>query len=98
MDATSLITILGMGAATYLTRILGFFIAGRLNLTPRFRYALSGMPIAILVSIAVPQITNGTWAEALASLAVIVAAATGRGLLFCMASGIIAVDILRYVF
>lgn len=98
MSTTSLLTILGMGIATYLTRFLGFFIAGRINMTPRFRYALSGIPIAILVSIAVPQITNGTWAEAMASVVVIVAAATGRGLLFCMAAGIIAVDILRYVF
>lgn len=93
---TSMLTILGMGIATYLTRFLGFYIAGRISMTPRFRYALSSMPIAILVSIAVPQITKGSLSEVLSSVVVVAAAAYGRGLLFCMGAGILAVNIFRH--
>ena len=98
MDRTSFITILLMGIATYATRFIGFYIAGRVSMTPRFRYALSSVPIAILTSISAPLVINGTWAEKISSVAVIVAASFGRGLLFCLAVGIIAVNILRYLF
>lgn len=96
MDRISFLTISGMAAATYLTRFLGFWLAGRMDMTPRFRHALKSVPIAILVSIAAPQIISGTLAEALASVVVVIAAATGRGLLVCMAAGIIAVNLFRY--
>jgi len=98
MDRISFLTILGMGAATYLTRILGFYIAGKLTLTPRFRYALQSIPIAILISIAAPSVIKGTVAEILSAMVVIGAAATGRGLLFCLAVGILAVNFFRFVF
>lgn len=98
METSSILTILGMGAATYLTRFSGYFIAGRLNMPPRFRYALQSIPIAILVAIAAPIILKGTAAEILSAIIVAAAAATGRGLLVCMAVGIIAVNIFRYFF
>ncbi len=98
MDKTSFLTILGMGAATYLTRVLGFYIAGKVSLTPRFRYALQSIPIAILVSIAAPSIIKGSVAEILSAMVVIGTAITGRGLLFCLAVGILAINFFRYVF
>ncbi len=97
MDRTSFITILLMGLATYATRFTGFYIAGRINMTPRFRYALTSIPIAILTSISAPMVINGTLAEKISAGAVILAAAAGRGLLFCMAVGITAVNLLRYL-
>ena len=87
-----------MGAATYLTRFLGFYIAGKVSLTPRFRYALQSIPIAILVSIAAPSIIKGSVAEILSAMVVIGTAITGRGLLFCLAVGILAINFFRYVF
>jgi len=98
MDKTSFLTILGMGVATYLTRILGFYIAGKVNLTPRFRYALQSIPIAILVSIAAPSIIKGSVPEILSAMVVIGTAITGRGLLFCLAVGILAINFFRYIF
>ena len=87
-----------MGIATYLTRFSGYYIAGKMSMTPRFRYALQSIPIAILVSITAPIVIKGTLAESLSALVVVIAALTGRGLLVCMAAGIIAVNIFRYFF
>lgn len=98
MDRSSLLTIFGMGLATYLTRFSGFYIAGKMSMTPRFRYALQSIPIAILVSISAPIVIKGSVAESLSALVVIAAAATGRGLLLCMTAGILAVNLFRYIF
>jgi len=77
---------------------LVFYIAGKVSLTPRFRYALQSIPIAILVSIAAPSIIKGSVAEILSAMVVIGTAITGRGLLFCLAVGILAINFFRYVF
>ncbi|MCD8554853.1 AzlD domain-containing protein [Seleniivibrio sp.] len=98
MDKTSFLTILGMGIATYITRVLGFYIAGKVKLTPRFRYALQSIPIAILVSIVAPTIIKGSIPEILSAMVVIGTAITGRGLLFCLAVGIMAINFFRYIF
>lgn len=96
MNALSFFTILGMGIATYITRASGYFIASRLDMTPRFKAALSGVPVAIIVSIIAPELIKGGPAEYLAALIVVILAVRKHGLLVCLASGIIAVNIFRY--
>ncbi len=51
--------ILAMAAATYLIRILGYWIMGRVPLTPFVRAALEALPGAIVVATIVPLVVRG---------------------------------------
>jgi len=97
MTAVSFLTILGMGIATYITRASGIFIASRFNMTPRFKAALSGIPIAIIISIIIPNIINGGIAEYISSAVVIVLAYRKVNLIVCLGAGILAVNLFRYL-
>ena len=53
-----LIAILAMAAATYLTRISGFWLMGHIPLTPRVRRSLEILPGAIMASAVVPIVAK----------------------------------------
>jgi len=95
MTVTSFLTILGMCIATYVTRASGYFIASRFNMTPRFKAALSGVPVAIIISIVAPEIIKGGLPEYLASAVVIILALRKFGLLICLCTGIVAINLFR---
>lgn len=97
MTVTSFVTILGMCIATYITRASGFFIASRFNMTPRFKAALSGVPVAIIVSIILPEVLKGGLPEYLASAVVLILALRKHGLLICLGAGIAAINLFRYI-
>lgn len=97
MSAISFLTILGMGVATYITRASGYFIASRIDMTPGFRAALAGVPVAILVSIIAPVLAKGGPAEFISAFIVAALALRKRGLLTCLIAGIIAVNIFRHL-
>lgn len=59
MDTVALIAITGMAVGTYFTRIRGYWLVSRFELTPRFQAWLSYVPGAILVSLIVPELTKG---------------------------------------
>lgn len=98
MNTTSLLTILGMAVATYITRASGFYIASRVNMTPRFKAALTGVPVAIIVSIIAPILIKGEISEYLAALFVALLAFRKAHLLICLGVGIIAINAFRYIF
>ncbi|ADD67796.1 branched-chain amino acid transport [Denitrovibrio acetiphilus DSM 12809] len=98
MTAVSFLTILGMCIATYVTRMSGFYIASRFEMTPRFKTALAGVPIAIIVSIIAPSIIEGGVPEYLASAVVLIFALRKFGLITCLVAGIIAINLFRYLF
>jgi len=98
MTITSFFTILGMGIATYITRASGYYIASRFTMTPRFKAALSGVPVAIIVSIIAPEILKGGLPEYLAAFIVMNLALKKFGLLTCLISGVAAVNLFRYIF
>ncbi len=56
LDAMTLLTILGMAIATYLTRILGFLPAGRPRLPPRVAAAFEALPPAVLTAVIAPAV------------------------------------------
>nr|NJM04794.1 hypothetical protein [Desulfobacula sp.] len=59
-DPDAYLTILGMALVTYLTRISGFYIAGRMsNLRPGLARTLAHIPGTIIISIIAPQILSG---------------------------------------
>jgi len=97
MTTTSLITILGMAIATYITRASGFYIASRFKMTPKLRAALNAVPAAIIVSIVAPQLKDGGLSEILSAIIVVFLAVKQKGLIICLLAGLAAINIFRYL-
>ena len=94
LDATTLLTSALRGLATYLTRVAGLLIAGRVRLAGRARAAFDAIPVAVLVAVIAPTLLTSSVAESLAG-AVTILAATRLPLLGTVAVGIAAVVLLR---
>jgi uncharacterized membrane protein len=96
VDPVTLAAIVAMAVVTYLTRIGGFYIAGRLALRGRAKAAFDAIPPAVLVAVIAPSALATGWAETLAALVTAVAA-TRLPLLATIAVGVVAVVLLRSV-
>lgn len=96
MDAPTLLTILGMAAVTYLTRIGGDLLMRGRRLGPRMTAALDAVPAAILTAVIAPSVLAAGVAEALAG-AITVAAAFRLPLLATIAVGVASLVALRAV-
>jgi len=94
IDDATLLAILGMSAVTYLTRITGLFIAGRLALSGRAKAAFDAIPPAVLVAVIAPTALATGWRESAAALVAAVAA-TRLPILATIALGVGAVVLLR---
>ena len=94
LDTTTLLAIALMGLATYLTRVAGLLVAGRVRLAGRARAAFDAIPVAVLVAVIAPTLLTSSAAESLAG-AVTILAATRLPLLGTVAVGIAAVVLLR---
>jgi len=95
MNTVALVAIIGMAVGTYVTRIGGYWLVSRFDLTPRFRAWLSYIPGAILVSLIIPDLAKGGPAEWGAGLAVLVVAWRFGNILYAMIAGIGVVLLLR---
>lgn len=74
VDPFVLLLILGMGVATYATRIAGHLILSRFDrIDPRVEAALDAVPAAVLTAIAAPPAFATGPAETLAAIATIAA-------------------------
>ena len=73
LDPAALLAILLMALATYLTRLAGFVLVGRLRLEGRAKAAFDAIPPAILTAVIAPAVLTGP-AEAIAGLITILAA------------------------
>ena len=73
LDPAALLAILSMALATYLTRVAGFVLVGRLRLEGRAKAAFDAIPPAILTAVIAPSVLTGP-AEAIAGLITILAA------------------------
>lgn len=96
-DPRVLLTILLMGAVIYATRAGGLWLASRVEISGRLEAWLGFLPGAILVSIVAPTVLTSGPSEALAALAVVLVAARSGSLLGAMATGVVAVVVLRGV-
>ena len=74
MDMTTVLTILGMGLVTYLTRIGGDVLMRNRELGPRMTAALNAVPPAILTAVIAPSVLAAGLAEAIAGLITVLAA------------------------
>lgn len=97
VDPTTLAAILAMAAVTYLTRVAGIFVAGRLALHGRAKAAFDAIPPAVLTAVIAPMALATGWPETLAAL-VAALAATRLPLLAVIVVGVLAVVALRVVF
>jgi uncharacterized membrane protein len=112
VDPIVLITIVCMALVTYATRVTGFILVGRLGMTRRMASWLHYVPGAVLVSIIAPTVLpaslsgagtgvsgaiTGGPAELLAAAVAAFVAARTKNLLLTMASGVVAVWILRHL-
>jgi uncharacterized membrane protein len=94
LDGTTLLVIVLMGGATYLTRIAGFFVAGHHELGGRAKAAFDAIPVAVLTAVIAPTLLTTGAAESLAGVVTILAAFR-LPLLGTVVVGVAAVVLLR---
>ncbi|MBK9081682.1 MAG: AzlD domain-containing protein [Rhizobiales bacterium] len=94
LDPQALFAILAMMGATYLTRVAGFLLPARLDLSPRMQAAFEAIPAAVLVAVIAPSLLATGWRETLASL-IAALAATRLPLIGVVLVGVAAIVALR---
>lgn len=95
LDPVTLLTIVGMAVVTYLTRIGGIWLMGRVTPSPRVEAWLRNIPGAVLVAIVAPDALTHGPADALAAVATVLVAARTRNLLAAIVVGVVAAWLLR---
>lgn len=94
---SALLAIVLMAIVTYATRAGGYWIMGRVTLSPRVAATLAHLPGAVLASLVVPSVLEEGIAGVVA-LAVTAAMMRWRGnLLLAMLAGIVTVQLMRQV-
>jgi uncharacterized membrane protein len=94
VDLLSLVTILGMGLVTYLTRIGGDLLMRNRTLGPRMTAALNAVPPAVLTAVIAPSVLSAGLAEAIAGV-VTLAAAFRLPLLLTIMVGVASLVLVR---
>lgn len=95
MSSSALLAILGMGIATYLTRLSGFYLLRGLNVSGPVKAALDALPPAVLMAVIAPVILTTGWAESIAAAITAVAAFVRLPLTVTILIGIVSVVALR---
>ncbi|HEY6581895.1 MAG TPA: AzlD domain-containing protein [Rubrobacter sp.] len=95
LDPVTLLAIVLMALATYATRAGGLWLANHFELSERAGAWLDAIPGAILVSLVAPTVLTGGLAETLAAAAVVLVAFRTGSLPLAMATGVVAVVLLR---
>ena len=97
MHGSALVTIVLMAIVTYLLRAGGYWLVGRLTLTPRFEAALTYLPGAVLTALVVPAVIDepGPGIPALIVTAIVVRK-TGN-LFLALTGGVFVVWALRQI-
>ncbi len=89
------LTIISMGIVIYLTRIAGYWLAGRMKMNAVVETWLRYLPGCILISIVAPFALKADWQEAIGALIVIISMWRTKSLLLAMIFGIGFVAISR---
>lgn len=98
VDPNVALTIAGMGLATYATRAGGFWLMGRVRLSPGIERWLAAIPGAILIAIVAPLILASGPAGWLAAAGVALVAVRTGNLLLAIAAGVVMFSVLRLWF
>lgn len=94
-DWAPYVAIVGMGLATYATRLSGFYLLRGMNVTGRFKAALDALPPAVLMAVIAPVILTTGIAETIAAAITAIAAYVRLPLAVTIIIGIVSVVGLR---
>lgn len=94
-NTLSILTILLMALATYLTRILGYVALRNRTLSPRMQAVMASVPGCVLISVIAPAFVSDRPANLLA-LAITLVAATRLSILPTVVVGIASAGLLRH--
>lgn len=89
------LAILGMGLATYATRLAGYWLLQGRTIKGRFLVALEAVPPAILTAVIAPAVFMQGPASMLAGAATLISALLRLPLLVTIAVGVVSVAIFR---
>ncbi len=92
----TVLTIVGMALATYLTRVGGFLLLRNRTLSPRAMAVMEAAPGCVLIAVIAPSFVARDPADLIA-LAITLAAATRCSMLATIVIGIASAGILRHV-
>ena len=96
-DPMAVLLILGLGVATYGTRVAGHLVLSRFErLNPCVEAALDAVPIAVITALVAPAVLARSYADAIAA-AVTVIAALKLPILPTLLIGAVTVSLLRAV-
>ncbi|MBG0778063.1 MAG: AzlD domain-containing protein [Desulfovibrionaceae bacterium] len=95
IPADSWTALLAMAGVTYLTRVAGFFLMGRVRLTARVERWLSALPGCMLVALVAPVVLSGGVAEAVSGALVLAVSWRTRSLPAAMVAGVASIWLLR---
>ncbi len=95
MNAIGVLAIAGMAVGTYLTRIGGYWLVSRFELTSRARAWLEYVPAAVLASLVVPELTTGGPEKLVAGMGVLFVSYRWGNILYSMLAGIGLVLVFR---
>lgn len=98
MNTDVILAIAGMGVATYLTRVSGFYLLSGLTVSGRMKAALDALPPAVLMAVIAPVILTTGRAETLAAAITAVAGFFRLPLALTILIGIASVVVLRWLF
>lgn len=94
-DLPTVLAIIAMGFAIYLTRIGGYWLAGRMRMNHRVEAWLNYLPGCIIISIIAPEFLHAKPTEIAASLVTIILMRLTNNLLVAMVAGIAVVAVTR---
>jgi uncharacterized membrane protein len=96
LDARVLLVIAGMGLLTYLTRIGGVWLAGRVARPERLESWLAPAPGAILSAVVAPAVLTAGWQGVIALGVIVLLMARLGNLLLAAAVGTALIALLRW--
>ncbi len=94
---TTLLAIIGMGLATYASRISGLLLMRGVVVKGRLKAALDAVPPAVLMAVITPTVFMSGKAEAMAGVATAAAAFFRLPLLATILAGVASVVVFRMV-
>jgi uncharacterized membrane protein len=95
IDGLTLLAIVGMALATYLTRVAGVYLLTGVVVRGRLKAALDALPPAILMAVIAPTIASG-WREAMAAAITAAAAFMRLPMIATILLGVLSIVALRY--
>jgi uncharacterized membrane protein len=93
---TTLLAIIGMGLATYSTRLSGLLLMRGVVVQGRLKAALDAVPPAVLMAVITPTVFMTGRAETMAAIVTAIAAVLRLPLLVVIMAGMLSVVGLRY--